>query len=63
MDIEARRDFIDSLFDILDSTGATTITELTGKGRSAMLSLGLDLIKNAETKQFLFSVSIPVFVE
>ena len=56
MDIVARREFIDSLFDILDSTGATTITELTGKGRSAMLSLGLDLIKNAETKQFLFSV-------
>ncbi|MBQ3999662.1 MAG: hypothetical protein II643_01555, partial [Oscillospiraceae bacterium] len=44
------------LFDILDSSGATTVTELTGKGRKAMLSLGFDLLRDDETKQFITSV-------
>ena len=56
MDTESRREFIDNLFDILASTGATTVTQLAEKGKSGMLSLGIDLIKNAETKQFLQSV-------
>ena len=56
MDTESRREFIDSLFDILDSSGATTVTELTGKGRKAMLSLGLDLLRDDETKQFITTV-------
>ncbi len=56
MDIDDRREFIDSLFDILDSSGATTVTELTGKGRKAMLSLGFDLLRDDETKQFITSV-------
>ena len=56
MDTEARRDFIDALFEILDSSGATTVTELTERGRKAMLALGMDLIKNDETKQFIYSL-------
>lgn len=53
MDTESRREFIDSLFDILDSSGATTVTELTAKGKKALLSMGLDLLRDNETKQFI----------
>ena len=56
MDNDSRRDFIDTLFDILDSRGARTVTELTEKGRKAMLSLGVDLIKTEETKRFIYSL-------
>jgi len=56
MDMDARRDFIDTMFDLLDSSGAKTVTELTEKGRGTMLSLGLDLIRNNETKQFIISI-------
>lgn len=56
MDTESRREFIDSLFDILDSSGATTVTELTGKGKKALLSMGLDLLRDNETKQFITTV-------
>ena len=56
MDIDSRREFIDSLFDILDSSGATTVTELTAKSKKALLSLGLDLLRDDETKQFITTV-------
>ena len=53
MNTDSRREFIDSLFDILDSSGASTVTELTGKGKKVLLSLGLDLLRDDETKQFI----------
>ena len=56
MDIDSRREFIDSLFDILDSSGASTVTELTGKGKKALLTLGFDLLRDDETKQFITTV-------
>ena len=56
MDIDSRREFIDTFFDLLMSTGATTVTDLAKQRKSTILSLGIDLIKNAETKQFLHTV-------
>lgn len=56
MNTDSRREFIDSLFDILDSSGATTVTELTAKGKKALLTLGLDLLRDDETKLFISTV-------
>ena len=32
------------------------MTELTGKGKKALLSMGLDLLRDNETKQFITTV-------
>ena len=53
MNTDSRREFIDSLFDILDSSGASTVPDLTGKGTKVLLPMGLDLLRDDETKQFI----------
>lgn len=50
MDMDERREFIESLFSVLESTGAVTLTELTEQGTRQALLMAQTLCKNPRVR-------------
>ena len=53
MDARQRRDFTDSLFDILSRSGAETVTDLTAQGIARTAAMVGSLTLDTETRRFL----------
>ncbi len=56
MDNDSRRDFIDSLFNILSSSGISTTSDFSERSRREIIALAMDLIHNEDTNQFITSL-------
>ncbi len=63
MDGGERRAFVDALFEVLTSTGAVTLTDLSGHKLRQALSLGLEARRTPEVQSFLTNVLELMFRE